>query len=352
MSFGKRLICVLLTTILFLSFCPSLSHADTSSSAFFLQSAYVARYGETATVQARISNGQVQNWTLQTADGTTLGSVRAGGRDNMISFVFPVTSDFPRLSILRLFCEEREEYLCEAPLVCDQPQNGGIRQVATDRRAVAITFDTASAAGKVYQILDLLDQYHAKATFFMIGIYAIYNPNEAKEIAARGHEIASHSYEHLAMSESAPEDIFKSLNQADQLLRTINGNKTVHYRPPSGISVFADRAVAHALGAEVILWSIDSGDGFSYVSESGVRLRVKGALHNGGIVLMHVYGHHTLNALKVLLPYYAEQGYSFVTVADLLLGGDTYTDAFGTQRSLHHSDAQIAPIAERLKDGR
>lgn len=352
MTDKKRLICILLCAVFVMLSISSAAHAEDSVSAAFAQQVYTFRYGETADIQAKISAGSERDWILKTADGTELSEAHSREGSDTIRFAFSVTPDLPRRSTLRLYCGNDGDALCEAHFICDQPLNGGLRQVATDRRAVAITFDAAGSSGHIYELFDLLDQYNAKATFFVIGLFAERNPAEAQEIVARGHELASHSYDHLNMGESSADEIFDSLDHADRLLRTFNGNKTVLYRPPSGLSVFSDRAIARALDSEVILWSIDSGDGFSYVSESDVIHRTERGLHNGGIVLMHVYGYHTRNALKVLLPYYAEQGYSFVTVSDLMLDGDSYIDAFGTQRALHHSDTQVRPIAERLQNGR
>jgi len=351
MRYGKRFICVLLTAA-FLMLCPLPSLAETAPTASFQEPAYIFRYGADAKVIATVRSESEHEWILKTAEGVELGRSRVRGKDGSVSFRFTVARDLPKHSVLQLFCDDGDFVLCEAQLFCDVKQNYGIRQVATDRRVLAITFDAANASSHTLEILDLLEQYDAKATFFVIGRYAENNPEVSREIIARGHEIASHSYEHLNMKVSTDKQIFMSLSKTDRLLREVNGNTTVQYRPPSGVSVFADRAVAHGFGAEVILWSIDSGDGFSYVSEDGVIHRVKGSLHNGGIVLMHVYGQFTLNALRVLLPYYAEQGYSFVTVSDLLLKGETYIDAFGTQRPLHHDDASVAPIADQLSDRR
>ena len=351
MRFGKRFICILLTSA-FLMLFPLPSPAETAPTASFEQSAYIYRYGAEAKVIASIRSESEHEWILKTAEGLELGRDRAGGKKDSVSFRFPVTRDLPGHSVLKLFCDDGDAALCETQLFCDVKQNYGIRQVATDRRVLAITFDAANAASHTFEILDLLDQYNAKATFFVIGLYAVSNPEVSREIVARGHEIASHSYEHLEMRDSSDKQIFESLYKTDLVLREINSNTTVQYRPPSGHTVFADRAVAHGLGAEVILWSVDSGDGFSNVSESRVISRVTGSLHNGGIVLMHVYGQFTLNALKVLLPYYAEQGYAFATVSDLLLDGETYVDSFGTQRLLHHDEASVAPIADQLSDRR
>ncbi len=350
MMVRKRVLCMLLASLLLLL--PLSSGAETAPHAVFSDAAFVGAYGSTVTVRASVTASKDQNWILKTEGDDTLGSTRARGTNVTVSFTFSVPDSLPRKTLLLLYCEGEGDPLCEAPLFVDEPRNNGLKQVATDQRAVAITFDAATGAGKTLQLLDLLDRYGAKATFFVIGRYAVYNPDECRAIVAHGHELASHSFEHLEMRDASTRQIWRSLSEADTLLRSFNGDSVVHYRPPSGLSVFTDRAVARGLGAEVILWSIDSGDGFSYVSEFGVKTRVQSGLHNGGIVLMHVYGQHTLAALETLLPYYAEQGYRFVTVSELLLDGDAYIDDFGTQRALHHDDETVAPIAARLRDGR
>ena len=328
------------------------SRSKAESSARFSASLYAAAYGEQVTVKAQVTSEQTSEWILKTADGQELGRESAGGGKTGVSFTFPVTRALPHCTVLQLFCADSDAPLCEAQLFCDQRRNGALHQVATDRKCVAITFDAANSPANTDKILDLLDRYDAKATFFVIGEFALVHPDVCERIVARGHELASHSYEHLEMRTATLEQAYKSLTRTDALLRTFNGDTRVLYRPPSGASTFRDRAIARGLGTEVIQWSVDSGDGFADSTESGVQYRIKTHLHNGGIVLMHVYGKHTMKALETLLPYYQQQGYAFVTVSELLLNGESYIDAYGTQRALHTDAARVAPIAEKLSEGR
>lgn len=348
----KRTAAALLCAVLFaLLFLPA-GLAESDASASFVKPVYTAAYGETVTVQARVTAETETDFVLKTEDGTELGRAAAKGKGKTVSFSFAIPEGMSYCTALRLFADGGTEALCETLLFCDQARNGGVRQVATREKKLAITFDAANSASHTLEILDILEEYNARATFFVIGQYARSNPAVCEQIVARGHELASHSYEHMEMIGAPANKAYSSIQRTDALLRTFNGDTRVLYRPPSGRSTFRDRAIARGLGSEVILWSIDSGDGFSYVSENGVQNRIKGSLRNGGIVLMHVYGRYTRTALKVLLPYYAAQGYTFVTVSELLLDGPSYIDAYGTQWPLSHSDEQVAPIAAKLLDGR
>ena len=343
-----RCLAVVIAALLFLP----LTAAKAETTASFLKPLYFAAYGETVTIEARVSADKATVWILKGEDGAELGRTRVAAKKGVVSFDVAASKALPYRTVLRLFPENGTEALCEAQLFCDQKRNNGLRQTATDQKKLAFTFDAANSAANTLEILDILEQYGAKGTFFVIGQYALANPAVCEEIVSRGHELASHSYEHLEMVGATPEKAYESVQKADALLRTFNGDSRVLYRPPSGRSTFRDRAIARGLGSEVILWSIDSGDGFSYVSESGVQSRIRQKLHNGGIVLMHVYGRYTRQALKVLLPYYASQGYALVTVSELLLSGPSYIDEYGTQRPLQHAEERVAPIAAWLRDGR
>ena len=351
MKTWKRTACFLLAAVLTALLAAPFAAAKADASARFTQSLYLYAYGKEATVKARVSTDEDSVWILKTGEGAELCRTAAESKRRTVTFTFPITRDMPYRTVMQLFREGGDTALCEALLFCDQSRNEGVRRVATEDKKVAFTFDAANAAANTLEILDILEEYDAKGTFFVIGQYAVANPAVTEEIVSRGHEIASHSYEHLNMNRATAERAYESVSRTDALLRTFNGDARVLYRPPSGISTFRDRAIARGLDSEVIIWSVDSGDGFSDKTEKSILNRIRTNLHNGGIVLMHVYGRYTRNVLRTLLPFYAEQGYSFVTVSDLLQDGETYIDAFGTQRALHHTDTRVAPIAAWLQNG-
>lgn len=343
---GKRALIWALIVLLCVLPVQSAQAADTAT---FLDEAYAFAYGETATVGICITTGKRLEWTLRTEAGETLSKLTVPPcTQRYMSFRFKVDAHFARRTVLLLYRSDREEPQSRTLLFCDAPQNGALWQVACSERLLAITFDAANSAVYTKNILDVLDRCNAKATFFVIGRFVEANPELCREIVARGHELASHSYEHLDMHAATAQEAYRSISRTDALIRACNGDTRVLYRPPSGKSSFRDRAIARGLGSEVIRWSVDSGDGFTYTTYNSLIQRMKRNMHNGGIALMHVYGEHTLKALTELLPYYAHKGYRFVTVSDLLLDGETYIDEWGTQYPLHHEPSQIAPLAGRL----
>jgi len=83
------------------------------------------------------------------------------------------------------------------------------------------------------KILDLLDKYDVKATFFVLGWIAERKPELAKEIHSRGHEIASHGYGHIINYELSRDEIYEDIKKSKGLLESITGDKVVGYRAPN-----------------------------------------------------------------------------------------------------------------------
>jgi peptidoglycan-N-acetylglucosamine deacetylase len=105
----------------------------------------------------------------------------------------------------------------------------------TGKNQVALTFDDGPALPVTKQILDLLDQYSAPATFFVTGVNAAGLPEVIKEIVARGHTIGNHSFHHdpLLMLKSS-RVIYSEISTAQEVLQKI-GVHTLAFRPPVGI---------------------------------------------------------------------------------------------------------------------
>ncbi len=146
--------------------------------------------------------------------------------------------------------------------------------------------------------------------------------------------MANHSYSHPNMPDLTNDQIIADFNKSSAIFNEVLGHEPTLYRPPSGYSSQRDRAIARALGQEVIKWTVDSRDGFKDTTLNTVIKRVQNNADSGAIVLMHVYGKHTLKALETLLPWYIEQGYRFVTVSELLLMGETEIDTDGIQHAV------------------
>ena len=202
--------------------------------------------------------------------------------------------------------------------------------VNRDENKISISFDAAWGGDKTLGILDLLDEYNIKTTFFLVDIWTQKYPELVKEIVARGHEIGNHSTSHPQMSKLNETQIAKELNtQADNVL-AIAGVRPVLFRPPYGDYNNRVITTARAQGFVPIQWSVDSLDWKNRGAQEIINRATK--VKSGDIVLFHNDSQYILDALPAVLKYYAENGYSVVPISEILLTGETTIDIQGRQQ--------------------
>ena len=202
--------------------------------------------------------------------------------------------------------------------------------VNRDDNKISISFDAAWGGDKTLGILDLLDEYNIKTTFFLVDIWTQKYPVLVKEIVARGHEIGNHSTSHPQMSKLNETQIAKELNtQADNVL-AIAGVRPVLFRPPYGDYNNRVITTARAQGFVPIQWSVDSLDWKNRGAQEIINRATK--VKSGDIVLFHNDSQYILDALPAVLKYYAENGYSVVPISEILLTGETTIDIQGRQQ--------------------
>ena len=205
-----------------------------------------------------------------------------------------------------------------------------IYAVDRDDNKIAISFDAAWGGDKTEKILDILDEYGVKTTFFMVDIWTQRFPDLVKEIAARGHEIGNHSTTHPKMSTLSREQILKELDTMADNVQAITGVRPTLFRPPYGDYNNDVVLIAREAGYEPIQWSVDSLDW----KNKGVQPLIDRATKNvksGDIVLFHNDSKYILDALPTILKSYREQGFTVVPISELLLTGETTLDAQGIQ---------------------
>ena len=202
-----------------------------------------------------------------------------------------------------------------------------ITKGGTSSKVVALTFDAGSDAGRTADILRILADNHVQATFGLTGLWAQSNPALVKQIAAAGHQIVNHSWDHKSFtgysSKTAPltaAQITRELADTDALLRTLTG-AGAHgwFRPPYGDRSTTVDQVAGAAGYRYdLMWTVDTL-GWKGVSTDTVVQRALGALGPGEIILMHVGSASTdAAALPALISALKARGYSFVSVASMV----------------------------------
>lgn len=184
----------------------------------------------------------------------------------------------------------------------------------TSENGVSLTINVYWGTKEVYKMLDILDEYEAKATFFIGGCWADDNVACLKEIASRGHEIGSHGYFHKEHDKLDFEDNFTEIQTSAEFIKAACGRSIELFAPPSGAYSEATVNAAEALGLKTIMWSKDTIDWRDKDEAVCLRRATEGA-KGGDIVLMHPMA-HTVSALPKILSYYAAHGLRAIPVGE------------------------------------
>ena len=166
----------------------------------------------------------------------------------------------------------------------------------------------------VYKMLDVLDEYDAKATFFIGGSWADDNVECLKEIASRGHEIGSHGYFHRDHANMSYEENAEEIGNSVRFLNLALDTQIKLFAPPSG--AYNDHTVnaAEGFNLKTIMWSRDTID-WRDKDEEVCFSRATKDVAGGELILMHPM-EHTLLALPRILTFYAEHGLKTITVGE------------------------------------
>jgi len=203
--------------------------------------------------------------------------------------------------------------------------------VNTDEPKVAISFDATWGAAYTKQLLDTLDKYNVKTTFFLVNIWLDKFPEEAREIVKRGHEIGLHSTTHPDFKKLSEEQMISELQNNYNKILEVTGFKSILFRPPFGSYNNTVISVANNMGFHVIQWDVDSLD-WKDLSAEQIYQRVTGKVKNGSIVLFHNNAKHTPEALGPILENLQSRGFKIVPISELIYKEDYYVDVNGVQQ--------------------
>lgn len=186
-----------------------------------------------------------------------------------------------------------------------------------NRARIALTFDATYGDNYTNQILTILEQYGAKSTWFISGIWAENFPDLLRAVNAAGHEIGNHSQTHPHMTELSRAEMRQQIQGAGQAIQNVISRPVNLFRPPFGEYNQTLLNVAAELGYRTIMWTIDSLDWQDPGPEAIVE-RVLDNLKNGVIILMHNAAADTAEALPTLLDEIIRREYVPVTVSEVL----------------------------------
>ena len=189
-----------------------------------------------------------------------------------------------------------------------------------DSRYVSLMFNVYWGTEFIPAILDTLDEYGVKATFFIGGSWADDNAETLREIASRGHELGNHGYFHKDQDALSYEKNAEEIRICGELVEKLTGVRLSLFAPPSG--AYSENTVdaAEQLGYKVIMWSKDTID-WRDRDQTLIYSRATKDVSGGDLVLMHPTA-ETSAALPSVLREYAEQGLEQVPVSVNISGAE------------------------------
>lgn len=203
-----------------------------------------------------------------------------------------------------------------------------IYYVDTQDKICSISFDAAWGNEQTDTLLDILDEYEVKSTFFLVKQWVDKYPDDVKEIAARGHDVGNHSSTHPHMAQLSAEQQVAEITDCNAAIEELTGSSPTLFRAPYGEY---DNKLVENLRAEdmyCVQWNIDSLDWKDPTPDEMVE-RIKNKLVPGSVILMHNGATNTPEALPRIIEAIQSEGYTIVPLSKLIPEGKYHTDHEG-----------------------
>lgn len=192
------------------------------------------------------------------------------------------------------------------------------------KKEIALTFDAGWEYETTMPLLNMLEQYEVKATFFLRANWVKDHPDLARAIRDRGHSIQNHSLTHPHMKDMSRDAILNEFKESTAIFKSILGVTPTLFRPPFG--EYNDLVLDGAGKSGypyTIMWSIDTIDWAETfrgepVTSTFITNRVIDNVSNQDIVLMHIAYQKTVDALPEMIETLKSRGYDFKTVPEML----------------------------------
>ena len=204
-------------------------------------------------------------------------------------------------------------------LEAKQQQNGELAK----KKLIALTFDDGPGSRTTPELLDFLKEHNVKATFFVIGINAKKHKDILARMAAEGHVVGNHSDQHKNLKNlGSVEEIKNAVSECNEIIKEATGAYPVLLRPPGGSTNALVKQACKEMGMSIILWRVDTLDWKSRdkdkILEVAFDKNSPYSIRDGAIVLMHDIYPTTVAAAKEMILRLESEGYTFVTVPQLL----------------------------------
>jgi chitin deacetylase len=197
-----------------------------------------------------------------------------------------------------------------------------VAHVETTRPVVALTFDDGPRPGFTEEILEILREEEARATFFVTGQALEGNSLQAQHIVAASHELGNHSYSHVRMIFRSYPFVREEIERTDELIRAAGYEGDIHFRPPYGKRFIVLPYYLSSTDRTTVFMDVEP-DSYPEIADDDARIvsHVLAETRPGSIILLHVMNEsrvESMQAVPGIIKGLRSRGYEFVTVSELL----------------------------------
>ena len=221
---------------------------------------------------------------------------------------------------------------CESSQTMKSTNSLPIYSVQTGKKQIAISFDAAWGNEDTEKLIEILDKYKVKATFFLVGSWVDNYPDSVKQLAGAGHSIQNHSNTHPYLTQISTDTVKSEITECNKKIEALTGKSPTLIRPPYGDYNADVIASIESLNMFPIQWSVDSLD-WKGISADEIYNNVVPKAKAGDIVLFHNAAEHTPEALPRIIEDLQKDGFELVLIEELIYKDNYMIDVNGTQVS-------------------
>ncbi len=206
-------------------------------------------------------------------------------------------------------------------------------KVDPKKKMIAFTFDDGPKPKNTFAIIDELEKYNGRGTFFMLGQNVALYPDIVKEVYKRGHEVENHSWDHAreiaALGTMNAQQVTEEVYKPNDEIFKLTGYEPQYFRPPYGA---INETLESVCGLDMVRWDIDSEDWKNHNPSLMTKIIEEKAKVGYVVVLMHDIHDESVEGVKKVLKDLHNSGYQFVTIDTLLQYEEEYLTSFNKER--------------------
>lgn len=182
------------------------------------------------------------------------------------------------------------------------------------KKLIAFTFDDGPALKSTNKLLDNLDKYNARVTFFVLGSRVNQYKDTLKKAYLQGNQIGSHTYSHLNLLKLNDYDIIREIKNTNKVIKDIIGVEPTLLRPPYGN---INKEIKSLADMYTILWDIDTED-WKLKDKNKIAENIVKYAHDGAIVLLHDLYDTSIEGALLAMEQLIKEDYAFVTIEEMI----------------------------------